>query len=90
MERQEMARQQAEQARIMALTAAIADPDGDGKIAGDDDGNELTGSKRPSEAITLVAGGAITVGGSDELGKNDHRCSLMPRNFRKPASLALA
>ena len=65
----EAARMAAEQARIMGLTAAIADPDGDGKFP---EGDELTTNKRPSAVMTYGVGGdgEIKVG-DDTLGKND-------------------
>ena len=61
----------AEKAKIMGLTAAIADPDGDDKLS---EADELTNSARPSATIMLAAGGTITViegSVNDMLGKND-------------------
>ncbi len=52
-------------AMVLGLTAAIADPDGDGKFPADD---ELEG--RPGMDIMSDDGGKLTVDG-DELGKND-------------------
>ena len=54
------------QAKVMGLTMAIADPDGDGKFPED---NELT-HRRPGEDVTFANGGQTTVG-TDELDKND-------------------
>ncbi len=56
----------AEQARIMGLTAAIADPDGDGMVP---ESGELHHRNRPSAAITFDDD-MIVVGG-DTLRKND-------------------
>ena len=56
----------AEQARIMGLTAAIADPDGDGKLP---EPGELHHRNRPSAAITFEDD-MISVGG-DTLREND-------------------
>ena len=64
-----------DQPRIMGLTMAIADPDGDGKFPED---NELTAG-RPSAAMMFERGGKTTVDG-DELGKNDV-------NIRTPKNL---
>ena len=57
----------ARQAKVMALTEAIADPDGDGKFP---ENNELSTDKRPGMEPTYGAGGATTVD-MDALGKND-------------------
>ncbi len=71
----ETARMAAEQARIMGLTAAIADPDGDGKIAGDDESDDLT-HRRPGVDPSFEAGGVtkVTEGTSvDQLDSNNPR-----------------
>ena len=54
-------------AMVMGLTAAIADPDGDGEFPED---GELNSNSRPSADISAGPGGELTVDG-DELGKND-------------------
>ncbi|MDE0405467.1 MAG: hypothetical protein OXI53_09175 [Nitrospira sp.] len=53
--------------RVIGLTMAIADPDGDGKFPED---NELRTSRRPGSEPTYASGGVTTVD-NDELGKND-------------------
>ena len=63
----ETARMVAEEARIMKLTAAIADPDGDGKVP---EPGELTHRTRPTAEFTYDDGGSVSVG-NDELGEND-------------------
>ena len=63
----------AEKARIEGMTAAIADPDGDGEPGVPGTHSELT-YKRPGEEVSFATGGKTTVGMSsaaDELGKND-------------------
>ncbi|MCY4642410.1 MAG: hypothetical protein OXC41_06910 [Gammaproteobacteria bacterium] len=68
MEEEERMRMEAEQARIMGLTAAIADPDGDGRLA---EPGDLKTDKRPSSDMdNLYGDGSITVDG-DQLGKDN-------------------
>ncbi len=74
MEKEERMRMEAEQARIMALTMAIADPDGDGKPS--EENEQLESSKRPGAdaMITFGAKGVATVTEDemlDRLGVND-------------------
>ena len=64
-------------AEVTALTAGVADPDGDGKpgVPDSDDNNELT-YERPNEMIHIMPGGKLSAGGADfdagdELGMND-------------------